>query len=77
MENTQMVGLRTAGRLRETAENSPQRDLFTGEWEAKPPRRGNGSHVRLKRLDREMVAVAGMAAPLGEGPVGKFCKGLP
>jgi hypothetical protein len=51
-----------------------QRDLFTGEWQAKPPKRGSGSHVRLKAFEGEKPVVAGMAAFAGEGPVGKYCK---
>jgi hypothetical protein len=51
-----------------------QGDLLTGEWHAKPPKRGNGSHVRLTKLDSEKPAVPGMASYSGEGPVGKYCR---
>jgi hypothetical protein len=51
-----------------------QGDLLTGEWRAEPPKRGNGSHVRLKSLDVEKTAVPGMASYAGEGPANKYCK---
>jgi hypothetical protein len=43
-----MVGHRTAGTVRETDGKHLQGDLFTGEWQAEPPKRGSGSHIRLK-----------------------------
>jgi hypothetical protein len=51
-----------------------QGELFMGEWQAEPPKRGTGSHVRLKALDGEKPAVPGMASYAGEGPVGTYCK---
>jgi hypothetical protein len=54
--------------------NAQQRDLFTGEWDAERPKRGNGSHVRLKPVDGEKAVVPGMASYAGEGPAGCYCK---
>jgi hypothetical protein len=51
-----------------------QRDLFTGEWQAKPPKRGRSCHVRLTKLDGEKPAVPGMASYAGEGPAGARCR---
>ena len=51
-----------------------QGDLFTGEWQAKPPERGNGSHVRLKEREGEKAIVPGMASYAGEGPAGTYCR---
>ena len=39
-----------------------------------PPKRGNGSHVRLKPFDGEKPAVPGMASYAGEGPAGTYCR---
>jgi hypothetical protein len=69
-----MAGLRIAGKSLKAAGNALQRDLLTGEWESTPPKRGNGSHVRLKTLDGEKLVVPGMASYAGEGPAGKYCK---
>jgi hypothetical protein len=54
--------------------NAQQRDLFTGEWEARHPKRGNGFRVRLKPVDGEKAVVPGMASYAGEGPAGCYCK---
>jgi len=46
--------------------NTQQRDLFTGEWNVERPKRGSGSHVRLKPIDGEKAVVPGMASYAGE-----------
>jgi hypothetical protein len=51
-----------------------QRDLFTGEWQAERPKRGNGFHIRLKPVEGEKPIVAGMASYAGEGQDGTYCK---
>ncbi len=51
-----------------------QGDLLSGDWMAKPPKRGNGSHLRLKALEGEKPAVPGMASYAGEGPPGRYCR---
>lgn len=56
------------------AADREQGDLFTGEWRAKLPKRGNGSHVRLTKLDGEKPAMPGMASFAGEGPAGARCR---
>jgi hypothetical protein len=57
-----------------TVDKKPlQRDLFTGEL-VKPPKRGDGHHIKLKREGRERAAVPGMASYAGEGPYGRFCR---
>ena len=55
-------------------DGAQQGDLFTGKWQAERPKRGNGSHVRLKPLDGEKRIVPGMASFLAEGPAGKYCR---
>jgi hypothetical protein len=62
------------GTHRNAGKAALQLDLFTGEWQDKPPKRGTGSHVRLKRFEDEKPAVAGMASFADEGPMGKYCK---
>jgi hypothetical protein len=57
------------------SKNTQQRDLFTGEWTAERPKRGDGSHIRLKPVDGEKPFVLGMASYLGEGPPNTFCQG--
>ncbi len=69
-----MINHLSAPMGRDSEERHLQGDLFTGKWEAKAPKRGNGSHVRLKRLDGEKPAVPGMASYTGEGPAGTYCK---
>lgn len=69
-----MAALRIAGKLAKANGNALQRDLFTGAWQDKPPRRGNGSHIRLKPVEGEKPVVSGMASYAGEGPAGKYCK---
>jgi hypothetical protein len=51
-----------------------QGDLFTGEWQTKPPKRGGGSHVRVKEQEGEKAIVPGMASYAGEGPAGSYCQ---
>jgi hypothetical protein len=74
IEECTMVIHRSVPTEREANGQGLQGDLFTGEWQARPPQRGNGPHVRLTRLDNEKLAVPGMASYAGEGPVGKYCK---
>jgi hypothetical protein len=50
------------GRSPNAAEHALQRDMFTGEWQAKPPKRGSGSHVRLKEREGEKAILPGMAS---------------
>jgi hypothetical protein len=69
-----MVTHRTSGTAREADGKNLQGDLLSGEWTAKPPRRGDGSHVRLKPLDGEKAVVPGMASYAGEGPPGRHCR---
>ena len=69
-----MTSHRTVGPPRRGGEEQFQGDLFTGKWEAKPPERGSGSHIRLRSLNCEKLIVPGMASYAGEGPAGKYCK---
>jgi hypothetical protein len=69
-----MVGDRTVPSTPERGAKNVQGDLFTGEWHAKPPKRGNGSHIQLKPLDDEKAIVPGMASYAGEGPAGTYCR---
>lgn len=73
-EASPMISQRTIGRPRQGGEEHLQGDLFTGEWQAKPPKRGNGSHIRLKPVDGEKPVVPGIASYAGEGPKGKYCE---
>lgn len=49
-------------------------DMFTGEVVTKPPKRGNGSHVKLKPVGIEKPVVPGMASYAGEGQRGSAAK---
>jgi len=69
-----MTGTRIPDAARQGDGEHLQGDLLTGEWQAKPPKRGLGSHIRLRSLDGEKSAVSGMASYAGEGPAGKYCK---
>lgn len=51
-----------------------QIDLLSGEISDRAPKRGNGSHVKLKPLGIERPAVPGMASWAGSGPEGKRCQ---
>ena len=51
-----------------------QRDLLTGELVLKPPRRGNGRHIKLKTVEGERPRTLGMASWEGSGPEGKYCR---
>ena len=50
-----------------------QGDLFTGEFNAKLPKRGNGDHIRLAREEGEPVKAVGMAHFPGSGPERTYC----
>ena len=69
-----MTGHRAAGAPRRGGDEHLQGDLFTGEWQAECPKRGNGSHIRLKPVDGEKPIVPGMASYAGEGPAGTYCR---
>jgi hypothetical protein len=51
-----------------------QGDLFKGEFDAGPTRRGNGRHVRLTREEGEPVKAIGMAHFPGTGPDRTYCR---
>jgi hypothetical protein len=57
-------------------ENSKPRqgDLFTGEFNANPPKRGNGYHIKLTAKEAEPTAVPGMADFAGGGPPNTYCR---
>jgi hypothetical protein len=50
-----------------------QIDLLTGDLVVNPPKRGDGSHIKLKPAGFEKPIVPGMASYAGEGPEGKHC----
>jgi hypothetical protein len=50
-----------------------QGDLFAGEFNAKPPKRGDGHHIRLAREEGEPVKAIGMAHFPGTGPERTYC----
>ncbi len=50
-----------------------QGDLFTGEFTVKPPKRGNGRHVKLAHDTGEPVKATGMAHFPGTGPKRTYC----
>jgi hypothetical protein len=52
---------------------SSQGDLFTGEFNIKSPKRGNGHHVRFAEAHGEPVKAIGMAHFPGTGPEGTYC----
>lgn len=69
-----MTDHRTMGATHRDGGEYLQGDLFTNEWQVERPKRGNGSHIRLKLLDSEQPIVPGMASYAGDGPKGKYCK---
>lgn len=69
-----MTNRRTVGAPRGDRSEYLQGDLLTGEWQAKPPKRGSGQHIRLKLLDGEKAVVPGMASYAGGGPAGAHCR---
>lgn len=69
-----MVNDRVVRAAPEGGTKNLQGDLFTGEWQAKPPKRGNGSHVQLKEREGERAVVPGMASYAGQGPTGSYCR---
>ena len=52
---------------------SRQGDLFTGEFAATRPKKGNGRHIRLARGEGEPVKAIGMAHFPGTGPERTYC----
>jgi hypothetical protein len=53
---------------------SRQGDLFTGEFAATRPKKGNGRHIRLTRGEGEPVKAIGMAHFPGTGPERTYCR---
>ncbi len=51
-----------------------QGDLFTGEFKHKPPKRGNGRHIRFAREEGEPVKAIGMAHFPGTRPERTYCR---
>ena len=50
-----------------------QGDLFTGEFKEKPPKRGNGHHIKLAVEVGEPTKVPGMAHFPATGPKRTYC----
>jgi hypothetical protein len=51
-----------------------QGDLFTGEFNVNPPKRGNGHHIKLAVEVGEPTKVPGMAHFPGTGPERTYCR---
>ena len=50
-----------------------QLDLFTGELDVGPPKKGNGRHIKLTREEVQLVKTIGMAHFPGSGPERTYC----
>jgi hypothetical protein len=53
---------------------SRQGDLFTGEFNVNPPKRGNGHHIKLAVAEGEPAKAIGMAHFPGTGPERTYCR---
>ena len=51
-----------------------QGDLFTGEFAATRPKKGNGRHIKLTWGESEPVKAVGMAHFSGTGPERTYCR---
>jgi len=50
-----------------------QGDLFTGQFDVRPPKKGNGRHIRLTGEEGEPAKATGMAHFPGTGPEQTYC----
>jgi hypothetical protein len=73
MHRRQLTGEEQLAALGNIGRKPHQGDLFKGEFDARPTRRGNGRHLRLTREEGEPVKAIGMAHFPGTGPEGTHC----